>query len=190
MLVLPCVHSLCADRHSAMHRDTAAIASRRAGELYGLEVLDSDIQDNAGNVTRFLVLARDPLVTVANDPRPHKTSVVFAFAEGPGQLVKALSMFALRDLAIYKVRCTRRPLCVCLSVCLASILARVFPTPAELAQNTRSVISNQVAVLGMHVRMWSCNIGCRALTSACSCREFNVAFDLSRVPQVSRYSAV
>ncbi len=107
------MHSLGADWHRAAHRDTAAIASRRAGELYGLEVLDSDIQDNAGNVTRFLVLARDPLITAANDPRPHKTSVVFAFAEGPGQLVKALSVFALRDLAIYKVRCTRRPLCLC-----------------------------------------------------------------------------
>ena len=90
----------------------AAIASARAGELYGLEVLDTDIQTNAGNVTRFLLLAREPLVTACADPRPHKTSVVFAFAEGPGQLVNALSVFALRDLALYKVRrCASRLRC-------------------------------------------------------------------------------
>ena len=87
-------------------------------------MLDRDIQDNAGNVTRFLVLAREPLITVANDPRPHKTSVVFAFAEGPGQLVNALSVFALRGLALYKVRCCasrlRCLLCRCVSLPLYS----------------------------------------------------------------------
>ena len=84
-------------------RDAAAIASARAGELYGLEVLDSDIQDSESNMTRFLVLSRDALITSPADPRPFKTSVVFSFAEGPGQLFKALSVFALRDLDLYKV---------------------------------------------------------------------------------------
>jgi len=36
----------------------AAVASRRAAELYGLEVLDEDIQDARDNVTRFIVLSR------------------------------------------------------------------------------------------------------------------------------------
>ena len=36
----------------------AAVASRRAAELYGLEVLDEDIQDAKDNVTRFIVLSR------------------------------------------------------------------------------------------------------------------------------------
>ena len=69
-----------------------------------MEALDTDIQDNAGNMTRFLVLSRDPLITAPGDQRPFKTSVVFSFAEGPGQLFKALSVFALRDLDLYKVR--------------------------------------------------------------------------------------
>ena len=66
-----------------------------------------DIQDSESNMTRFLVLSRDALITSPADPRPFKTSVVFSFAEGPGQLFKALSVFALRELDLYKVCCGR-----------------------------------------------------------------------------------
>ena len=68
-------------------------------------MLDSDIQDSAGNVTRFLVLSRDPLIAAPGDARPFKTSIVFSVADEPAQLFKALSVFALRDLDLYKARC-------------------------------------------------------------------------------------
>ena len=89
---------------SLLCRDAAAIASARAGELYGLEVLDESIQDMADNITRFLVLSRDPVISAPGDPRPHKTSLAFALPEGPGRLFKALSVFALRSLDICKAR--------------------------------------------------------------------------------------
>ncbi len=58
------------------------MASRRAGELYGLEVLEEGIQDMSDNVTRFLVLSRDPLVTPdITDARQYKTSIVFSLQE-------------------------------------------------------------------------------------------------------------
>jgi arogenate/prephenate dehydratase len=48
----------------------AAVASHRAAELYNLEILDEGIQDMKDNVTRFLVLSRDPLVTTdTTNPR-------------------------------------------------------------------------------------------------------------------------
>lgn len=85
-------------------RDTAAIASRRAADIFGLSVLRDRVQDFDANVTRFIVIARDPLPLGP----PDKTSLVFALPNAPGSLFKALSVFALRDIDLAKLE--SRPL--------------------------------------------------------------------------------
>ena len=70
--------------------DTAAIASDLAAEIYDLEILDRNIEDDAGNFTRFLLLSRTPLVLENDGGIEMKTSIVFAFGQEnkTGQLHK------------------------------------------------------------------------------------------------------
>ena len=80
-------------------RDTAAIASERAGRLFGLEPIKAGIQDFDDNITRFLAISRQ---RVPLGPA-NKTSLVFTLKSAPGALFKALSVFALRDIDLSKL---------------------------------------------------------------------------------------
>lgn len=80
-------------------RDTAAIASERAGTLFGLDALQTGIEDYKDNITRFLAISRD---RVPLGP-PDKTTVVFSVRNEPAALFKALSVFALRGIDLTKL---------------------------------------------------------------------------------------
>jgi len=81
--------------------DSAAIAGRRAAEVYGGVVLADDIQDQADNFTRFLMLEsgvwRDAFVS------DRKTSLVCVLANAPGALARALMAFADRSLNVSRL---------------------------------------------------------------------------------------
>src|SRR5215831_10868679 len=79
--------------------DAAAIASARAGEVFGLSSLAASIQDYDDNITRFLVVGRRPLKNAVAD----KTTIVFSLPNEPGSLFKALSVFALRGVDLTKL---------------------------------------------------------------------------------------
>jgi prephenate dehydratase len=75
----------------------AALASRRAAEVFGLEVLQEAVQDYEVNITRFAIVGG------ALPPEANKTTIVFALPSTPGALFKALSVFALRDINLTKL---------------------------------------------------------------------------------------
>lgn len=88
-------------------RDTAAVASDLAAEYYGLHVLERNVEDDASNFTRFLLLSKkeDLSLDASAGGSEFKTSLVFSFIDSneKGQLYKALSAFSLRDIDLAKI---------------------------------------------------------------------------------------
>ena len=78
---------------------TAAIASRRAAELYGLVVLAERIQTFPDNYTRFGVVSRDP----QSLRDPDKSSLVFGVGHVAGSLYRCIGAFAERHLSMSKL---------------------------------------------------------------------------------------
>jgi prephenate dehydratase len=89
-------------------RPWAALGSHAAAELYGCSILREGVEDDAGNVTRFVWIA--PAGTKPDGSGPWRTSLVFSElgADHPGALVDALSEFSSRSVNLTRIE--SRPL--------------------------------------------------------------------------------
>src|SRR5437763_7610758 len=74
---------------AAREKNSAAIAGVLASEKYDVPVLEQDIQDNAANATRFLVLGRQCSPPTGKD----RTSLMFSIMDKVGALYRALAPF-------------------------------------------------------------------------------------------------
>ncbi len=89
-------------------KSIAAIASEAAAEDYGLIVLKRHLESDGHNFTRFMIVSRDYSVR----PDADKTCIVFGLRNRPGELHRALSVFAIRDidlLSIESIPIVRKP---------------------------------------------------------------------------------
>jgi prephenate dehydratase len=84
-------------------RPWAAVGARAAADLYGCTVLREGIEDESGNVTRFVWIA--PSGTEAAGAGPWRTSLVFSElgADHPGALVEALQEFSSRGVNLSRI---------------------------------------------------------------------------------------
>jgi len=85
-----------------------AIASKRAGELYGLEILQENLADEEWNITRFFCITHaqnkdHQHFKTAPDTTQPKTSIAFTLPNEQGSLFKALATFAMRDIDLTKI---------------------------------------------------------------------------------------
>jgi prephenate dehydratase len=91
-------------KHLQQHRSrhTAAIASRLAAELFGLEVLAPNIHTMKNNYTRFLILQREDNATAVNEP--DKASVNFHTDHSRGSLARVLTTIAEGGINLSKLQ--------------------------------------------------------------------------------------
>ncbi|MBI3973210.1 MAG: prephenate dehydratase [Chloroflexi bacterium] len=88
-----------AAQRAAEARGTAAIGTEEAAAQYGLSILARAIQDQAHNVTRFLLIGRQ-----IGRPSGHdKTSILFAVRDRVGALHDVLSVFARRKINLTRI---------------------------------------------------------------------------------------
>jgi len=80
-------------------RNCAAIASKRAADIYRLEILATEIETNVNNYTKFVAISKQK----AKPAQKNKTSLVFIAAHKPGALYKILGIFATRNINLAKL---------------------------------------------------------------------------------------
>jgi prephenate dehydratase len=82
-------------------RHAAAIASEAAARYYGAAILESGIEDNAENFTRFFLVRRGG--DTQADPESNKISIAFSVENRPGSLVSALSALSALGTNLTKI---------------------------------------------------------------------------------------
>jgi chorismate mutase / prephenate dehydratase len=80
-------------------REGAAIASKMAASIYGLEVIRAGIEDLSNNTTRFLIIGNSQCLPTGKD----KTSIVISLPDKPGALFSALKPFYENDINLTKI---------------------------------------------------------------------------------------
>jgi chorismate mutase/prephenate dehydratase len=81
-------------------RNVAAIASRRAAELYSMRIIAEGIEDSGVNYTRFLVLGKRAAPRSGDD----KTSIIFGVEHKPGSLYRALRALSRSGINLTKIQ--------------------------------------------------------------------------------------
>lgn len=86
-------------------RGHAAICSKFAAPLYGMKVLEEEIETNKHNFTRFLVLS-DPWQadTLCKPSNSNKSSIVFSLPHNEGSLSQILSIFSFYKINLTKIQ--------------------------------------------------------------------------------------
>jgi prephenate dehydratase len=126
-----------------------AIASRLAAEIYGLKILKSDIEDEAHNTTRFVVLANEQ-----DDAKPGNgpviTTFLFRVRNVPAALYKALGGFATNSVNMTKLESYQTGGTFNATMFFADIDGHPSERPVKLALEELSFFSSEMRVLGTY----------------------------------------
>jgi prephenate dehydratase len=127
----------------------AAIASRLAADIYGLDILKSDVEDESHNTTRFLILSKEP-----DDAEPGNgpviTTFLFRVRNVPAALYKALGGFATNSINMTKLESYQPEGSFNATMFFADIEGHPVDRPVQLALEELSFFSTEVRLLGTY----------------------------------------
>jgi prephenate dehydratase len=127
----------------------AAIASRLAAEIYGLEILAENIEDEAHSTTRFIVLSREAKRPAAGSG-PIITTFLFQVRNVPAALYKALGGFATNGVNMTKLESYMVGGNFSATQFYADVEAHPDDRPLKLALEELRFFSHEVKILGVY----------------------------------------
>ena len=128
----------------------AAIAPALAAEIYGLEILARDIEDEHHNTTRFLIMTADPNPEPPPFTAPCITSFVFRVRNLPAALYKAMGGFATNGVNISKLESYMENGAWTATVFYAEADGRPEDRDLALALDELKFFSDEIKVLGVY----------------------------------------
>ena len=127
----------------------AALAPRLAAELYGLDILAEDVEDEDHNTTRFVILSKEP-----DDAEPDNgtviTTFIFRVRNVPAALYKALGGFATNSVNMTKLESYQTEGTFNATMFFADIEGHMKERAVQLAMQELSFFSTEVKVLGTY----------------------------------------
>jgi prephenate dehydratase len=127
----------------------ASLATRLAGEIYGLNALVSDVEDDEHNTTRFVVLSKSPRLA-KREGAPIVTTFVFRVRNVPAALYKALGGFATNGVNMTKLESYMVEGEFSATQFLADVDGHPDDPPLERALEELGFFSREVRILGVY----------------------------------------
>jgi prephenate dehydratase len=127
----------------------AAIASRLAAEIYGLDIIAENIEDEAHNTTRFIILSRDADWAPANNG-PTVTTFVFRVRNVPAALYKAMGGFATNGVNMTKLESYQLDGEFFATQFYADVEGHPDDRPLKLALEELAFFSKELRILGVY----------------------------------------
>jgi prephenate dehydratase len=130
----------------------AAIAPALAAELYGLTIIEHNVEDSADNMTRFVILAKEALAPAALAGQAVMTTFIFEVKNIPAALYKALGGFATNGVNMTKLESYQQGTSFAATTFYADIIGAPGDPAVDRALEECAFHSKELRLLGSYAQ--------------------------------------